>query len=86
MMRTTLLAAAAAILSAPAAMAAPLELALTCPGNGDGREMVRNVAKKEKNDPAYLTRRIPVAGTAQVKINGEEGQILLPRAYVVDGG
>lgn len=84
-MRLVLVAACAAMLPAATASAQPLALTLTCPGNGDGREMVRNLAKKEKDDPAYVTRRIPVVGTAQVKINGSEGQILLPRAYVVDG-
>ncbi|OWK29698.1 hypothetical protein [Sphingomonas mucosissima] len=84
-MRIAFLAATAAMLAAPAATAEPLALSLTCPGNGDGREMVRNIGKKEKNDPTYVSRRIPVAGTAQVKINGAEGQILLPRAYVIDG-
>lgn len=85
-MKLAVIIALAVVTSAlPAQAQQPLSLDLSCPGSGDAQEMVRNHAKRDKDDPGYVSRRRPVTGTARVRIRGDMGEVLLPQAYVVDG-
>ena len=80
--------AAATAISAGAtqpAASGPLTVDLTCPGSGDGRQMVKNYLKTDRDDPNYVSRRVRVEGMVRVRVRGDTAEVQLPPDYTVLG-
>jgi hypothetical protein len=47
--------------------------------------MVRNVFKDDDDDPNFVSRRVEVTGTVQVRVRPGSAQVLLPPEYSASG-